>query len=335
MGSNKENILSELELIAEIAGQQKGSEPENLILGIGDDCAVQRIADGRVSLLTTDTLVEGVHFDRRWHPEDLLGRKAVSVNVSDIAAMGGRPQFALLSLGVSHECDKKWLDGFLAGFKSALEEYRLCLIGGDTVHSGERLMVSVTVVGEMAEADVCYRSGAKTLDLIWVSGFLGEAAAGLELCRKNIADKEIYQPLVKAHLDPVPKVILGMEMAESGLVNAMMDISDGLATDLAHICLASGVGAEINGSAVPLSAALLEASQELTCSPLDLALKGGEDYQLVFTSPPESRENIVKIASNLGQKIHCVGRLNDGEGVILCQGDNRRDISFRGYEHTF
>jgi len=335
MSSNKENILSELKLIAEIASQQKGSEPENLILGIGDDCAVQRIADGRVSLLTTDTLIEGVHFDRRWHPEDLLGRKAVSVNVSDIAAMGGRPQFALLSLGVSCECDKKWLDGFLAGFKSALEEYSLCLIGGDTVHSGERLMVSMTVVGEMAETDVCYRSGAKVGDLIWVSGFLGEAAAGLELCRKNIADKELYQPLVKAHRDPEPKVVLGMEMAKSGLVNAMMDISDGLATDLAHICSASGVGAEIDGSAVPLSAALLEASQELNCSSLDFALKGGEDYQLVFTSSPESRESVVTIASNLGLKIYCVGRIVDGSSVLFCKGEKRIDISYRGYEHTF
>jgi thiamine-monophosphate kinase len=335
MGSNKGNILSELELIAEIASQQKGSEPENLILGIGDDCAVQRIADGRVSLLTTDTLIEGVHFDRRWHPEDLLGRKAVSVNVSDIAAMGGRPQFALLSLGVSRECDKKWLDGFLAGLKSVLEEYSLCLIGGDTVHSGERLMVSVTVVGEMAEADVCYRSGAKVGDLIWVSGFLGEAAAGLELCRKNIAHNEIYQPLFKAHLDPEPKVILGMKMAESGLISAMMDISDGLATDLAHICSASGVGAEIDGSAVPLSAALLEASQELHGSPLGLALKGGEDYQLVFTSHPKNRESVSKIVSNLGLKIYCVGRIVDGSGVILCQENRRIDISYRGYEHTF
>lgn len=335
MGSNKENILSELELIAEIANQQKGSEPENLILGIGDDCAVQRIADGRVSLLTTDTLIEGVHFDRRWHPEDLLGRKAVSVNVSDIAAMGGRPQFALLSLGVSSECDKKWLDGFLAGFNSVLEEYSLCLIGGDTVHSGERLMISVTVVGEMAEDNVCYRSGAKVGDLIWVSGFLGEAAAGLELCRKNITGNKTYKPLVKAHLDPEPKVVLGVEMAESRLVNAMMDISDGLATDLAHICSASGVGAEIDRSAIPLSAALLAASQELNCSPLDLALKGGEDYQLVFTSPPERRESVITIASNLGMKIYCVGRIVDDSGVFLCQGKKRIDISYRGYEHTF
>ena len=196
-------------------------------------------------------------------------------------------------------------------------------------------MVSVTVVGEMAEADVCYRSGAKVGDLIWVSGFLGEAAAGLELCRKNIADKERCRPLVKAHLDPEPKVALGMEMAGSGQVNAMMDISDGLATDLAHICSASGVGAEIDGSAVPLSAVLLEVSQELNYSPLDLALKGGEDYQLVLTSPPESRDNVITIASNLGQKIHCVGRIVDGSGVILCQGDRRMDISYGGYEHTF
>lgn len=335
MKGKKEIILSERELIAAIAGQQKGSEPENLIQGIGDDCAVQRIADGRVSLLTTDTLIEGVHFDIGWHPEYPLGRKSVSVNVSDIAAMGGRPQFALLSLGIPTSCNQEWLDGFLAGFTSALKEYNICLIGGDTVYSGERFMVSVTIIGEMAEEIVCYRSGAKSGDLIWVTGFLGEAAAGLELCRRNITQRGKFQTLVEAHLDPEPKVGLGEELAGSGLVHAMMDISDGLATDLAHICTASSVGAEIEASAIPLSEALQEAAACLQISPLDLALKGGEDYQLIFTSSSENKEKVLSLASSLGQRLYCVGRIVNGAGVILCQGDTRMDISYRGYEHTF
>ncbi|MBC8318408.1 MAG: thiamine-phosphate kinase [Desulfobulbaceae bacterium] len=335
MSGKKERILSERQLIAEIAAQQKGSEPENLIQGIGDDCAVQRISEGRVSLLTTDTLVEGVHFDPGWHPQYQLGRKSVSVNVSDIAAMGGHPQFALLSLGIPKSCDQLWLDDFLAGFTSALKDYHLCLIGGDTVHSGERFMVSVTVIGEMAEESVCYRSGAQSGDLVWVSGFLGDAAAGLELCRRGMTDKGKVQTLVNAHLDPEPRVALGEELARSGLVHAMMDVSDGLATDLAHICTASGVGAEIDALSVPLSDALQEAAACLQIPVLDLALQGGEDYQLVFTTSSDSREKILSLVSDLGQHVSCVGRIIEGSGVILCQGDERMDISYRGYEHIF
>lgn len=335
MSSEGKDILAERELIAEIAGQLKGPKQDNLVQGIGDDCAVYRIAQGRVSLLTTDTLVEGIHFDSSWHPADLLGRKAASVNISDIAAMGGSPQFALLSLGISHACTQEWIDSFLDGFRSVLEEYHIVLIGGDTVKSGERFMVSVTVIGEMAEGDVCYRSGAKVGDLVWVSGCLGEAAAGLELCRNSCDDKDQYSPLVKAHLDPEPKVILGMSLARSGLVHAMMDLSDGVATDLAHICRASDVRAEIEASAIPLSEAVLAAAAELEYDPLNFALQGGEDYQLVFTSSAGCREKVLNLGKDIGQKVSCVGRLVSGTGVFLCKNEEKLDITYKGYEHIF
>jgi thiamine-monophosphate kinase len=335
MGSKRKNILTEREIIAEIAEQLKGYQQDNVIQGIGDDCAVCRIGENRVSLFTTDTLVESVHFDRSWHPADLLGRKAASVNISDIAAMGGAPQYALLSLGISRLCDQEWVDGFLYGFREVLEEYNISLIGGDTIKSGELFMVSVTVIGEMADDKVCYRSGAKEGDLIWVSGYLGEAAAGLEICRNKYQTTEQYRSLIMAHINPEPKVKLGMQLAKSGLPHAMMDISDGLATDLAHICKASKVGAEIMASEIPLSKVILKAAGELKRDPLGFALQGGEDYQLVFTSSPENKEKVISLGKTVGQKVSCVGRIVPGSRVFLCTDEEKQDITYKGYEHKF
>ena len=197
-------------------------------------------------LLTTDTLVEGVHFDLAWHPPLLLGRKAGAVNLSDVAAMGGEPRFALLNVAFPGSASA-WLDDFLAGFHGILQEHDTHLVGGDTVKSSSDISITVTIIGEAAEDSICYRSGAVPGDLVFVSGSLGDAAAGLALCRAGISsdDSGQWQQLLSAHLDPQPQVQLGRILAESGQIHAMMDISDGLATDLAHICAASGVGAEM------------------------------------------------------------------------------------------
>lgn len=325
--------LSERNIIARIADQQSAAAPD-LLKGIGDDCAVVQKSGELVQLWTTDTLVEGVHFDCSWHPPYLLGRKAASANISDIGAMGGKPRFALLSLGLTADSEQDWIDAFMAGFLSRLEEHGMVLVGGDTVYSGERIMVSVTVCGEMDRERVCYRSAAKAGDLVWVSGFLGDAACGFELCRKGLHEPPGYASLIAAHLDPQPQLLLGQALAQSGCMHAMMDLSDGLATDLAHICKASGVGAEIEAGQVPLSAALQQAAGVLVMSPLQLALSGGEDYQLVFTAAPD-QSDMQQIAQSVGCKVHCLGRIVKGTGVVLCEGDRRRDIDFKGYEHTF
>lgn len=326
--------LAERNIIARIAGQQGTAAPD-LLKGIGDDCAVIKKTAELVQLWSTDTLVEGVHFDCSWHPPYLLGRKAVSANVSDIGAMGGKPRFALLSLGLSPACEEEWVDGFMAGFFSALGEHDMVLVGGDTIYSGERIMVSVTVCGEMDAKKVCYRSAARVGEQVWVSGFLGDAACGLELCRQGHQEHPEHASLVAAHLDPQPQPLLGQILADSGVAHAMMDLSDGLATDLAHICKASGVGAEIDGGLVPLSAALKKASALLSMSPLQLALSGGEDYQLVFTTDVGQDNKVQHIAQGVGCHVHCLGHIVAGEGVVLCQGDRRHHIGFQGYEHTF
>ncbi len=238
--------LTEKQIIKQIRDRcTTGSD--QLVRGIGDDCAVIRRGADLVELVTTDTLVAGVHFEPAWHPPELLGRKAAAVNLSDIAAMGGRPRYAFMSLGLAADYQPEWLSSLITGFLARLEECGAVLAGGDTVSSPKGTVLSVTILGEAAADRVLLRSGAAVGDLILVSGSLGEAAAGLELCRRgyHATAPATWQSLLKAHLDPEPELELGALLAASGMVSAMMDLSDGLATDLAHICRESGVGAEV------------------------------------------------------------------------------------------
>lgn len=331
--------MLEREIIELISGLGAAAAPEEIV-GIGDDCAV--IGRGRdgLLLLSTDTLVEGVHFDLAWHPVRLLGRKTAAVNISDIAAMGGRPLYALLSMALPDDFREQGLGDFLKGFEGRLSEYGLVLIGGDTVKSSGPLMFTVTVLGTAPADQVLYRGGARPGDEIWVSGILGEAAAGLELCRRGLgAGKKDWAQLVRAHLDPEPLVKLGRLLAESGLVGAMLDLSDGLATDLAHICKASGVGAEIEVARLPGSAALEAAAGVLRLDPLAWQLKGGEDYQLLFTlSPGHGEELRQRIQTELGREICRLGEITSEKGVFLCRSDDggrlkKEEISYQGYDH--
>jgi thiamine-monophosphate kinase len=317
--------------------RRTGEAGQDVIKGIGDDCAVVR-GDGKSWLLTTDTLVESVHFDLSWHPSYLLGRKTASVNISDIAAMGGRPLAALLSMAVP-DPGAAWLDEFLAGFLAVLKEQGATLIGGDTVRSRAGAVFNVTVLGDAEENTILYRSGATVDDTIWVSGYLGEAAAGLELLRrKQPAGKGStgrWPRLTGAHLDPHPRTRLGRLLATSGLVHAMMDLSDGLATDLAHMCAASHVGAGIEAVKLPISQDLAAASAYLSVSSLDLALKGGEDYQLLFTVSSANEAALRQLVAENGEgEIFCIGHITEGKGVHLLREDGQLvEITYQGYDH--
>ena len=328
-------MISELDLIRRIKAQA-GSADSSLLQGIGDDCAVfaNRGAE-TVTLVTTDTLVQGVHFDLAWHPPALLGQKAVAVNVSDIAAMGGTPRFALLSLAAPAAFGLEVLDLFMQGFMSGLARYQVTLIGGDTVKSDQGLVLSVTVLGEVDRRQVIYRSGARPGDLIWVSGFLGQAAAGLETCRQGDYDlQESHADLVAAHLQPIPEMALGSSLARSGLVTAMIDMSDGLASDLAHICEESGVGAVVGAEALPISDSCRRLAGTLGLDPLRLAIAGGEDYRLLFTAPPAASEHIRKLAGHaVDGQLFLVGEVVEGHGVVLTAAGQQSSIDYQGYDH--
>jgi len=326
MGYGERELIA---LVRAMAGEGKG-----LVLGIGDDCAAFCPEPGRLTLVTSDALVAGVHFDLSWHPAHALGRKAAAVNLSDIAAMGGTPRFALLNLALPTAMANQWLDEFMAGFLAMLGEHGVLLIGGDTVASPHDLMISVTVTGEVAEGEMLSRKGARPGDLIMVSGQLGEAAAGLALCRQGLEGDPRWQPLLMAHLDPAPQVGLGLVLGQSGLVHALQDISDGLATDLAHICAESGVGAVVEAEAIPVSPLLMEAAGVCGHSPLAWALSGGEDYQLLLTVPADKARDLSELLrEKTGRELFSVGRIVAGRGVILDEAGQKRDISFQGYEH--
>ena len=326
---------SERDIIEYISNLLALQADRDLIKGIGDDCAVFRKDNKSCILVTTDTLVAGVHFDLAWHPPLLLGRKTAAVNLSDIAAMGGKPRYAFLNLAFPGSAPA-WLDDFLAGFYEMLQEYDTHLVGGDTVKSPNDLSMSVTLIGEAAEDEICYRSGAEIGDFVFVSGFLGDAAAGLSLCQSGLSagSSTPWQQLVKAHLDPLPQVKLGRMLADSRLVHAMIDISDGLATDLAHICTQSRTGAEIFKEALPVSETLRAAAEKLKSPIFDWVLKGGEDYKLLFTVSPDHEKDLQRrVAKQSGMEIYPIGRIIEGRGVHLCSRERRQNISYQGYDH--
>ncbi|MBC8209270.1 MAG: thiamine-phosphate kinase [Desulfobulbaceae bacterium] len=325
--------VSERSLIEMIRATVVTDAP-GLLQGIGDDCAVFE-SGSSPWLVSTDTLVDRVHFERSFHPPKLLGRKSMAVNLSDVAAMGGRPRFALLSLSLPPNLSSDWLNEYLAGVRDILGEYDCVLIGGDTVTSAE-LAFSVTVLGQSDAGPVLYRSEAGEGDIVMVSGPLGSSAAGLAILQRDGGGpQEDCSSLIAAHLDPIPQVQLGLELAASGFVTAMQDISDGLATDLAHICRESSVSALVHASQLPRLPELSVAAEYLNRTPLDWMLKGGEDYQLVFTV----RAGLVPALQDILRKkglpaVVEVGVIRSGSGVYLETGeDQEQEITFQGFEH--
>ncbi len=325
---------SERRLIEKIR-QASLRENRGLLKAIGDDCC-EVTAPGSF-LISTDTLVNSVHFDFSFHPPHLLGRKSIAVNLSDIAAMGGRPRFVLLSLCLPGNLEWEWISSWLDGALEILQEYDCILIGGDTV-KGRELVLTVTVLGEPVGAGAVYRNGAKEGDTVWVSGPLGTAGGGLALLEHNKVqpdslDLSRWDALLSGHLNPVPRIDLGMKLVQSGLLTAMQDISDGLATDLAHLCQASGVSAIIYGDKLPFLSELSTAAEVLNLKLEDLILRSGEDYQLVFTVKKGKEDEFLRLMEKSRKEICMIGAIRSGEGVFLANGDSIEEISFQGYEH--
>jgi thiamine-monophosphate kinase len=300
-------------------------ERRDVLLGIGDDAALVRTPGSL--LLTTDILVEDEDFRLPDHPPRLLGRKALNVNLSDVAAMGGRPLHALVGLALPGSIEADWLKAFMGGFRSAAREAGVALVGGD-LSGAEKILISVTVTGR-APFPV-KRSGARPGDAVFVSGTLGDAAGGLRLVEKGGSRGVVkaVRPLLKAFLDPAPRLELGAYLAERRLASAMIDLSDGLSVDLAHICAESGVGAEVEAARVPISAAL----DCLARDPLAMALDGGEDYELLFTVRPGKTAAVEALAPRFG--LTRIGTVRPGRRITLIgPGKKKRPLKARGFEH--
>lgn len=310
--------LGEFGLIEEI---KQGIEVPQGYLGIGDDCAVMAQKSGMETLVSTDMLIEGTHFLMDDISAYRLGWKSAAVNISDIAAMGGRCTGSFLSFALPKGLGKEWTDEFFRGYKEISSLYGCPLLGGDTTSSPDRLCISVTVTGEAPAGKSVKRSNAAIGDLICVTGNLGDSGCGLKIILEGIGRDADAEKLIARHYLPMPRVKEGMEIAAAG-ASAMMDISDGIGSDLRHIIEASGVGAEIDTSMIPLSNELKSKCAEYGWDPLELAISGGEDYELLFTI---SEENAKKIDFNH----FVIGKIISGDKIIWIESE--RD--YMGFRH--
>ncbi len=329
--------LGEFGLITRIASASKPGI--GVITGIGDDAAVTDVSPGMQLLTSTDMLLENVHFRRSWHDPYRLGRKSLAVSISDIAAMGGIPRWALMSLGIPADLSLEFIDEFTRGFLAMASEHGVALIGGDTCSSRGGLIISVTIMGEQYPQLVVRRSGAQPGDDIWVTGTLGDAAMGLRLLEQLPLHEgegwgEGGSILISRLLDPSPRTAAAFALAETGMITAMIDISDGLLADFGHIAEQSAVGGTINLDAVPLSAGFRAASSYISEFPYNLAISGGEDYELCFTSPPSRREKIALLMKKCGIEATPVGIVTTSPEVCTRAADGTRcNQKNQGFNH--
>ncbi|MCR4824441.1 MAG: thiamine-phosphate kinase, partial [Bacteroidales bacterium] len=300
--------------------------PEGLT-GIGDDCAVLPQNSGRDTLVSTDLLIEGTHFLRADIPPHHLGWKSAAVNISDIAAMGGTPTATFLSVALPADLSPDWVEGFMRGYAELSARFGTALLGGDTTLSPDRICINVAVLGECPSGTARLRSSAREGDRICVTGTLGDSAAGLKAVLEGVERDADVQALIDRHYLPLPRVAEGLRLAATPGVHAMMDISDGIGSDLGHILKASGTGAVIETADLPLSPALQRVCARRGWDPTELAAGGGEDYELLFTCTPEAGIALDVPHTVIGE---IVPQVPAGKGMIQWRGAGH---AFRGFDH--
>ena len=314
--------MHEDELIDKINRVLGGSSrsSRDVRLGIGDDAALFRPRAGHELILTCDWFLEGTHFLREKHPADSVGWKCLARALSDVAAIGGVPRCFLLSLAIPASHTGRWLDGFLVGLRRASRTFGCVLAGGDSTRRKE-ILVSIAAVGEMETGRAVLRSGARPRDFIYVSGRLGEADLGLQILRRSRRSLNPKDPMIRRHLYPEPRLELGQWLAKKRLASAMMDLSDGLSSDLPRLCAASGVGAHLESARIP-RARNSDAARKLGLDPSNLALHGGDDYELLFTVPPQKAKSLPNAFQ--GIKLMPIGRITQEKKLVVCD-ENGRD----------
>lgn len=345
--------MNEFDFIKKIREQadQRGASPD-LIRGIGDDAAVFKSFGGANVVVSADLLVEDIDFRHDSTHPNLLGHKALAVSLSDIAAMGARPRWAMLSLGIQHAV---WQSDFIAsfydGFFRLADRYGVKLIGGDVSRTPDRTVIDSIVIGECQPGRAVLRSGAQPGDQIYVTGFLGDAAAGLRLIERGArlhaeTAKESLHPSVGEHaserhpidhlllrqLQPEPRVGWGLLLGNKQLATAMIDISDGLSSDLNHLCTESKVGALIDAACIPIDPMVKDLSGRRALDPLMLALHGGEDFELLFTVKPES---VGKLPTRVdGVSATRIGEITEAsDSIRISEGSRTWNLEPGGWEH--
>ncbi len=306
------------------------SQDKRVLVSVGDDAAVIKSCKDKLLIFTTDTMVEKVHFDLRYSTFKQVGWKAMVANLSDIAAMGGLPTFALVTIGLSKSMSVKNVLSIYDGITAVGKRYKCSVIGGDTVFSPQGVFVSIALLGEVEKKFLVKRSGAKSGDLICVTGDLGEAQAGLEFLKKNPRKKS---PLVRKHLNPVPRINEARALVRNLKISSMIDISDGLSSELFHLTEESNLGAVIYQDKIPISSKCIKAGSFLGKSPLLWALSSGEEYELLFTLSRKELPSLEKVERKI--KLSLIGEIvSKKEGVVLQQRSGKmRKLTKTGFKH--
>jgi thiamine-monophosphate kinase len=299
---------------------------------IGDDCAVLPQNAENDLLITSDMLIEDIDFRLEWTSAELLGHKSLAVSLSDIAAMGGEPKWALLSVGIPETLwNAKFLDRFYEGWHELAAVHGVTLAGGDVSRTSAKLVIDSTVGGEVPTGTAITRSGARVGDSIYVTGPLGGAAAGLRLLeagvRRGVDDGDERAPFLMKQLKPKPQLVVGADIRRRSLATAMIDISDGLSADLSHICRSSGVGALISANDLPFESEVMNSAGSIDAM-LHLVLNGGEDFELLFTGSQE------RILEALGSEVFRIGEITENVGTVEFNRDGKVEtLSPGGYRH--
>ena len=317
--------------------KKRGIELPSSTLGIGDDTAAFSPRPGFELLLSCDCLVEGRHFLSGFINPFNLGRRAMSVNLSDIGAMGGFPLYALISLGLKADMLVADVEAIYNGFLEELNPFKASIIGGNITKVEKSIFIDITLIGQVETGKIVLRSTAKPGDSILVTGFPGQAAAGLRLLQQSrVEAKSLKNPLIKAYTLPHHRAWEGSKIGNSGLATAMIDISDGLLGDLGHICQTSGVGAELDQNKLPLSEDLKRFADEFELNPYELVLKESDDYELIITCKPENEAELCSIIASTGKvSVSKIGKIINKPGEIilkLVDGSQQR-LSPSGWNH--
>jgi thiamine-monophosphate kinase len=328
--------IGEFGLIARLR-QRLSVRGAEIAQSIGDDCAALLTSGDKRLLVTTDMLVENVHFRLDFGTTRQLGWKTLAVNISDIAAMGGTPTAAVVGLGLTDALTVEFVDELYAGMEECADNFGVSIVGGDTVKSPTALTLIVTLLGEVEPEYLTLRSGAKPGDALLVTGYIGDSAAGLELLLRPevVVPSDVREQLVIAHLSPQPRVAEMRAAVATGAVHAAIDLSDGLNGDLRHVAEESHVGAEVDADALPISPECLAAATALNRNLLEFALSGGEDYEILMAVAAAKQEDVMRaIREKTGTPVACIGRVTERSGTLtLCDAQGRTSALGKGYEH--
>lgn len=330
-------VSSEFGLIRRLQAQTAQPDPQ-VFKGIGDDTAIIKTSSTEWTLITTDLLAQGVHFNPAFSSYRDIGYRAAIANLSDIAAMGGTPRFMLVSIAIPPACEMTQIQQLYRGMMQAGAPYRVRLIGGDTSASQAGLFLNITLTGVVKPRQALLRSGAAEGDRLYVTGTLGDSRAGLDLLtsRRRVALRPAHTRFLLArHHRPSARIAEGLWLVANGLAGAAIDLSDGLTGDLRHICEDSAVGAEIDAGSLPISPACRAYAAARGLPPEHIALQGGEDYELLFTVPRRQQARFERLADKSGFRMTCIGSMTPkAAGLRLKTIDgSRQPLPLTSYEH--